>query len=165
MHRNLAETVQSHPPASGSEHASTDARDSIRKWYIERGLYIRRLLSRRRFGASGRSLGGAFTIDEIRTVIASTEDPDSVISKSRRTKEPLGALSESMLVRLQICIQGREADDTFGERLPPMQPPLSLLRAAVRQTMRHVIGTLHTSISFRTTTNSGQLNRRFNSPM
>jgi hypothetical protein len=35
----LAETVQSHPPASGSEHASTDARDSIRKWYIERGLY------------------------------------------------------------------------------------------------------------------------------
>ena len=38
-HRNLAETVQSHPPASGSEHASTDARDSIRKWYIERGLY------------------------------------------------------------------------------------------------------------------------------
>jgi hypothetical protein len=39
-HRNLAETVQSHPPASGFEHASTGARDSIKKWYIERGLYI-----------------------------------------------------------------------------------------------------------------------------
>ena len=33
------ETVQSHPPASGSEHASTSARDSFRKWHIERGLY------------------------------------------------------------------------------------------------------------------------------
>jgi len=26
-------------PASGFEHASTGARDSIRKWYIKRGLY------------------------------------------------------------------------------------------------------------------------------
>jgi hypothetical protein len=30
--------VQSHPPASGSEHATTGARDSIWKWYIERRL-------------------------------------------------------------------------------------------------------------------------------
>ena len=35
--RNLAETIQSYPPASGSEHAPTGARDSIRKWYIDRG--------------------------------------------------------------------------------------------------------------------------------
>ena len=35
----MAETVQSYPPASGSEHASTSARDSFRKWHIERGLY------------------------------------------------------------------------------------------------------------------------------
>ena len=40
-HRNLAEAVQPHPPASGFEHASTGARDSIRKWYIKRGLYSR----------------------------------------------------------------------------------------------------------------------------
>ena len=38
-HQNLAETVQSHPPASGFGHATAGARDSIRKWYIKRGLY------------------------------------------------------------------------------------------------------------------------------
>ena len=38
-HRNLAEAVQSHSPASGSEYAPTGARDTTRNWYIERGLY------------------------------------------------------------------------------------------------------------------------------
>ena len=34
--------VLSHPPTSGFEHASTGARDSIRKWYIARELYKRK---------------------------------------------------------------------------------------------------------------------------
>ena len=38
-HRNLTQTVQSHSPPSGAEHAPTGARDSISKWYIDRELY------------------------------------------------------------------------------------------------------------------------------
>ena len=47
-------SLNSHPPASGFEHASTDARDSIRKWYIERGLYTVIWASGRKFEALDR---------------------------------------------------------------------------------------------------------------
>jgi hypothetical protein len=86
------------------------------------------------------TFSGAFTIDETRTLMASGLDPDSLVAKGKRTKQPLAALGDAILERYIIFSGGREGDETFGEEVPPLQPPSGRLRAAVRQTMRHVHG-------------------------
>ena len=43
-------SAKSHPPASGFEHATAGARDSIRKWHIERGLCRMKISAARNSG-------------------------------------------------------------------------------------------------------------------